>query len=132
MSRSFLPSLTLLSKSLYAVSFAMACHLRNAASSMSTTLAPAFWNTIASSLSSACAASFANCSSDAPTSTMTFCWSGVSLLHVSFEMTSGSNMNQIALLRADVTAFEFSASLKLMCEVDDVSAPSSTPLDIAL
>jgi hypothetical protein len=63
---------------------------------------------------------------------MIFCWSGVSLVHVSFEITSGSNMNQIALLRAVVTAFEFSASLKLMSEVDDVSAPSSTPLDIAL
>ena len=59
---------------------------------------------------------------------MIFCWSGVSLVHVSLEMTSGSNMNQIALLRAVVTAFEFSDSRKLMSDVLEVSAASSTPL----
>ena len=83
-------------------------------------------------MSSACAASFANGSSDAPTSVMIFCCSGVSFDHVSFEITSGSSMNQIALLRAVVTAFAFSDSRKLMSDVLDVIAASSTPLDIAL
>ena len=43
MSSSCWPFFTFAAKSLYAVSFAIACHLRNAASSMSTTLAPAFF-----------------------------------------------------------------------------------------
>ena len=63
---------------------------------------------------------------------MIFCWSGVSLFHVSFEMTSGSNMNQTALLRAVVTPFAFSDSRNVMSDVLDVIAASSTPLFIAL
>jgi hypothetical protein len=47
-------------------------------------------------------------------------------------MTSGSNMNQKVFLRAVVTFFPTSYRRKLISEVDDVSAASSTPDCIAL
>jgi hypothetical protein len=120
------------SKSFQAEARATSRHLAKAASFMSCTPSPACLKTSASFWSSTFALSMPNFSRPAPTSMTIFCWSGLSLSKVAFDIMIGSNMNQKVLSRAVVTCLACSCRRKEISEVLEVSAASSTPDCIAL
>ena len=63
---------------------------------------------------------------------MIFCCAGVRPFQTDFEISNGSNMNQMALLRAEVTVFAYSRKREPSSDVLEASAASRTPVAIAL